>query len=86
METIVLKKNSDSERIPINAKKKIILNSRKGVHYKITMTNSSNTKGFAYHISESTVIDLEEENFPSEVLYIQIMSFGQKCVIEYSAE
>jgi len=86
METIVLKKYSESERIPFNAKKKINLNCRKGVHYKFTMSDSSNSESFAYFIIEPTSIDLETENFPFEVSYIQIASFGRKCTIEYSGE
>jgi hypothetical protein len=84
METIILKKHSESERIPLNEKKTIILNSRTGVHYKCCISNLSNNDSRAYHISESTSIELEELQLPFVPFHIQFESFGQKCEIKYS--
>ena len=86
MGTIVLKKESISERIPISAKKTIKLISRKGVHYRFDMHNSSTTQKLSYHISESTLFDLEKISPPIEIDFIQFKSFGQKCIIEYETE
>jgi len=79
MDTIVLKKDSHSDLIPFTGKSKIILNSRKGMHYKITMSNSSGTKKSAYHISEPTEIDLKKEKLPFVVSFIRFDTFTHTC-------
>ena len=86
MGTIVIKKDSISDKIPINVTKKIVLISRKGVHYRFDMFNTDSTQKLSYHISEKTIFDFEKMNPQMEIAFIQFKSFGQKCIIEYETE
>jgi hypothetical protein len=86
MESLVIPKTSESKRIRVKPQKKIFLNSRNGVHYKLTLSNYSNSKSFPIHVCGNTIIDFDEWKISFKVAYFQVYSWGPKFIIEYSTD